>query len=127
MDIFQHFYHFLHRLRYPASLPEEVANALGVPLANTATFEEFVNQLTNPESRPKTLVKFMRREKAEAAFHNALRKEKFQHSTHFSFYFNEGWVEFILLFDEECRLRRLYLQHKEIPSDEGVEIPLAST
>lgn len=67
----------------------------------------------------------MPREEAEAAFETALRKEKFLHNTLCSYYFNEGWMEFVLQFDEHSRLRRIYIQHKKIEQEEGIEIPLS--
>jgi hypothetical protein len=69
----------------------------------------------------------MPREEAEAAFQTALRKEKFLHNSLFSYYFNEGWMEFVLQFDEHSRLRRIYIQHKKITQEEGIEIPLSKS
>jgi len=121
-------FNYLHRLllrfRYPVSLPQDVAEDLGLTLSKYVTFEEFVKLLTNPHFRPTKLKKFMSRYAAEASFHHALKTERFSNNTLFSFYFNEGWVEFDLLFDENDRLRRLYVQHKQIAEDEGIEIPL---
>lgn len=115
---------FFLRIRYPVSLPEEIAEALGVSLSNHAPFTEFVSRLACPSCRPTRLTKFMPREKAEEAFQNAPRQEKFKQNTLISYQFNEGWVEFILQFDEQSRLRRIYLQHKHIEHDRGIEIPL---
>lgn len=118
------FHRFFLRFRYPVSLPEDVAQALGINVSNFLTFEEFVNQLISPACRPTRLTKFMPREQAEAAFQSALRKERFQQNSLYSYYFSEGWMEFILLFDDQSRLRRIYLQHKKIAREEGIEIPL---
>ncbi len=119
---------FLNRIfirwRYPVSLPEDIAGALGVPLSNRMSFEEFVGLLTSPTCCPSRLIKYMPRHQAEDAFRNALRKEKFNHLTLFSYYFNEGWMEFVLQFDDQSRLRRIYIQHKNITQDSGIEIPL---
>lgn len=120
------FYRLFLRFRYPVSLPEDVAKALGVSFSNYISFEDFVKKLTCPSCQPTKLKKFMPREEAEAAFHEALRKERFQHNTLFSYYFNEGWMEFVLQFDEHSRLRRIYIQHKKIVQEEGIEIPLCS-
>lgn len=117
-------FRFFQRFRYPVSLPEEVADALGVKLSNFITFQEFVDQLQNPTCRPTKLIKFMPREKAEEAFRGALRKELFPQNSLFSYYFSEGWMEFVLLFDEQSRLRRIYLRHKQISQEEGIEILL---
>lgn len=115
---------FFLRFRYPVSLPEDVARALGIEVSNFISFEEFVSRLICPSCRPTRLKKFMPREKAEAAFHGALRKERYQQNTLCSYYFNEGWMEFILSFDEHSRLRRIYIQHKKISTDQGVELQL---
>lgn len=122
---FNYLHRILLRLRYPVSMPQDIADDLGLPEKDYKSFEEFVRQLTNPECRPTKLRKFMSRDAAESSFHHALRKERFANNTLFSFYFNnEGWIEFDLLFDDNARLRRLYLQHKQITQDEGIEIPL---
>lgn len=120
-------YRFSVRFRYPVSLPEDVAQALGINASNYLTFEEFVNQLVQPSCRPTKLTKFMPRDEAEAAFQTALRKERFKHNSLYSYYFSEGWMEFVLFFDEHSRLRRIYLQHKKISQEEGVEIFLNKT
>ena len=65
----------------------------------------------------------MPREEAEAAFQSAQRKERFGRNSLFSYYFQEGWLEFKLYFDEKARLRRIYLQHKDLNSD-NIEIHL---
>lgn len=112
------------RFRYPFSLPEEVASSLGMHLTNNGcTFDEFVNSLIHPHFRPANLTKFMSRTEAEDAFQNAV-KERFKHKTLCSYYFQGGWLEFTLLFDTESRLRRVYLNHKQIQKREGIEIPL---
>lgn len=117
-------YRFFIRFRYPVTLPEDIAEALGIAISNFLTFEEFVLCLTSPSCRPTRLSRFMPREKAEAAFNKAQRKERFQQQTLISYYFSEGWMEFILQFDEQSRLRRIYIQHKHIEKEYGIEIPL---
>lgn len=116
--------YLMHKLKYPVSSPKDIAQALGLPLRDFMTFQEFVSHLTQPNCRPLHLKKFMSREAAESFFHSALRKESFQESTLFSYYFNEGWMEFKLSFDGQDRLRRLYLQHKHIEDEKRTEIPL---
>ncbi len=113
------------RFRYPVSLPEDVANALGMPISNSLSYHDFIDYLTHLTQTPTRLAKYMPRELAEEAFQTALRKEKFCNSSLFSYYFNDGWMEFVLQFDDQSRLRRVYIQHKDIIQDEGVEIPLA--
>lgn len=112
------------RFRYPVSLPEDIAKALGLKLSNRVCFDEFVSQLTNPQIRPTKLTKFMPRDLAELAFQNAPRKECFKKNTLCSYYFNEGWLEFALEFDELSRLRRIYIHHRKISMDQGVELRL---
>lgn len=102
------------RFRYPVSTPEDVAADLGLDITNALTFQEFILFLTNPLHRPKKLIRFMGREQAEEIFRLALRKERFQQNSLFSYHFKEGWMEFILQFDDEARLRRLYIRHKNL-------------
>ena len=112
------------RFRYPVTLPEDVATALGVDLSNFLSFNEFMMELTKPNFKPGSLRRYMSRQKAEEAFRYAQRREIFNNSSLFSFYFLEGWMEFIMEFDEKDKLRRLYLHHKNIPNERGIEIPL---
>lgn len=121
------FFRFFLRFRYPVTLPEDIAHSLGVNVSNFVTFDEFVKTLTGPNCCPTTLKKLMVRKDAEAAFCGAQRKEKFQRNTLVSYYFNEGWLEFNLQFDAESKLRRIYIQHKKIESDQGVELRLTTT
>lgn len=125
MKAFDQLCRFFIRFRYPVSLPEDIAQALGINLSNYITFEKFVGQLTCPSCAPTRLKKFMSREKAEEAFQNAHCKEHFKKTSLYSFYFSQGWMEFVLEFDDQSRLRRVYLHHKDIKHDRGVEIQLA--
>jgi hypothetical protein len=124
MKAFDLLYRFFLRFRYPVSLPEDIAHALGVDFNCYLTFEEFFNRLHHPNFRPTRLKKYMPRELAEDAFSSALKIDRFNHRSLFAYYFNEGWIEFVLQFDEHARLRRIYLQHKYIIDDIGLEIPL---
>lgn len=124
MKTFQHLYRFLIRFRYPVTLPEEIAEALGVSIPNSLNFDELVHKLTCHTCRPTKLCKFMPRNQAEAAFKTAQRKERFKSNSLFSFYFNEGWLEFVLQYDDDSRLRRMYIQHKIIQEERGIEIQL---
>lgn len=126
MSAFRYLSRFLLRFRYPVTLPEDVAGALGIDLSNFVTFDELIEKLLSPECCPTNLLRFMPREKAERAFLTAQRRERFSRSTLCSYYFNEGWLEFKLEFDAESQLRRLYLQHQKIPQDRGIEISLAT-
>ena len=124
VEVIRPFVRLFQRWRYPVSLPEEVAEALGVPASSYLRFDEFINFLSSTGCCPTRLYKFMSRPQAEAVFASALRKERFQLRSMFSYYFNEGWLEFLLLFDEQGALRRLYVQHRDLHTDRGVEIRL---
>jgi hypothetical protein len=124
MKAFDQLCRFFIRFRYPISLPEDIAEALGINLSNYITFEKFVSLLTCPSCKPTKLHKYMSREKAELAFKNAHCKEQFKGSSLYSFYFAEGWMEFMLEFDDQSRLRRMYLHHKNIELERGAEIQL---
>lgn len=126
MKAFDQFCRFLLRFRYPITLPEEIAQALGIELPNFLTFDQFFNRLTCPNCRPTRLARFMQREQAEEAFLHAHCKESFKHSSLFSFYFSEGCLEFVLQFDDQSRLRRLYMHHRYLKQERGVEIRLNS-
>ena len=125
MKAFDQLCRFFIRFRYPVTLPEDVASALGINLSNYITFDKFVSLLTCPSCKPTRLQKYMPREKAEEAFQNAHCKERFKGSSLFSFYFAEGWMEFMLEFDDQSRLRRMYLHHKNIKQERGIEIHLS--
>ncbi|SCA63413.1 Uncharacterized protein SCG7109_AO_00090 [Chlamydiales bacterium SCGC AG-110-M15] len=115
----------LMRWRYPFTLPEDILSVLGVDdIGGSLSFHDFMHVLSSPECRPQRLVRLMSRNDAEAVFSTALKKERFQNETLFSFYFEESWVEFILHFDSDSRLRRIYLHHNGLSVDEGVEINL---
>lgn len=117
-------FQFFLRFRYPVSLPEDIAADLGINVSNFLTFDEFVSQLTNLPTSPCRLTRFMPRAEAEAAFKSAQRKERFGRNSLYSYYFHEGWLEFSLYFDEQSRLRRIYLQHKHLACEQGIEISL---
>lgn len=113
----------LARWRYPFSTPEDIAADIGLNITNKLSFNEFIACLTNPSYQPAKILKFMPRHDAEELFQGALRKERFQHNSLFSYYFHEGWMEFVLQFDQESRLRRLYIVHKDLK--QKVEIPIS--
>lgn len=117
-------YRFILRFRYPVSLPEDIAIALGITVSDNVKFDEFVNYLSCPHCKPANLYKYMPRKEAEKAFQNALRIDRYPQKTLFAYYFEEGWLEFGLLFDCDSRLRRVYVQHKQIQSHTGIEIRL---
>ncbi|MBT3394282.1 MAG: hypothetical protein HN411_04140 [Waddliaceae bacterium] len=113
------------RWYYPVSLPADISLALGIDLPQKKiAFEDLMRFLISPKIRPKRLKRFMPREKAEAVFNGAVRKDVFAYNSVYSYYFRNGWLEFILQFDNKSRLRRIYVQHKDIYQDDGVEINL---
>lgn len=124
MNLLAPLFKLLIRFRYPVSLPEDVATDLGLNLSNYLTFPEFIDCLIHSQQRPTKLIKFMPREQAERIFTMALRKERFKQNSLFSYHFNGGWMEFILQFDEQSRLRRLYICHKDLK--QKYEIPISS-
>ncbi len=64
----------------------------------------------------------MPREQAERVFSGATCKERFKQESLYSYYFYEGWIEFVLIFDDDSRLRRLYLLHQYLEKNQ--ELPL---
>lgn len=114
------------RFRYPASLPEEIAKDLGVPLSNSHSFDEIITMLTSKNCCPQQLHRFMKRCEVDIIFQHARKKEQFKNSVLYSYYFTEGWLEFALKFDEDSRLRRIYLHHQGIKGKSGIEIPCRS-
>jgi hypothetical protein len=118
-------FRLMSRVRHPVSLPEDVAVALGFQCSNICSMDYLLSQLRSPSLRPTELKKLMPRKKAEALFCRACRTERFQRNTLCSFYFRRGWLEFVLQFDENSRLRRVYVQHRDIPEDRGIELALA--
>lgn len=114
----------LQRFRYPVTLPQDITSALGIKLADSLTFDEFLHQLCTPSWQPSRLKRWMPRSQAEEAFSQAQRKERFGENSVFSYYFSQGWVIFILRFDNMSRLRNLELRHEKIEQENGVQIPL---
>jgi hypothetical protein len=124
MHILENLSRFITRFRYPVTLPEDLANDLGLPLSNSLTFQELMNELAHPTRKPKTLCRWMRRSTAEKVFQGALKKEVFCTSSLFSYYFAQGWLVFALYFDENSNLRRLYVQCPSCEVIDGFDIPL---
>lgn len=125
MNLLEYLQEMFVRFRYPLSLPRDVGLALGIEVTNSLRFERVLDILLAPTSQPQRLVKYMPREHAEEAFDGAAKMERFLRSTLCSFYFTEGCLEFELQFDEENRLRRLYLHHKRIAHPNGHELVLS--
>lgn len=106
------------RWRYPVSTPEDVFKALGMELRTPKDFREFIDQLDDNHHESKNFCRFMPREEAEAHFSSAVKKERFRHQSLYSYCFKhtqkDCWVEFILDFDQHSRLRRMYLENKDL-------------
>ncbi len=114
MNLFQGMMHFFCRFKHPVSMPEEIAQDLGLnQLQNEISFKTCICSLTNPNCKPKNLWRFMKRDEAESQFHCALKKERFRSNSLFSYYLFHGWFSFDLIFDEKNRLRRVYCQHEK--------------
>lgn len=124
MQLLESLTRLICRFRYPVSLPEDVAHDLGMHLPNTLNFQEFLYLLSSPYQRPAKLRKYMSRTLAESTFESALKKESFRSCSLFSYYFNKGWLVFALYFDEDGRLRRIYLQCPACEPIDGFDLPL---
>jgi hypothetical protein len=124
MQVLESLTRLVCRFRYPVSLPEDVANDLGLHLPNTLNFQEFLQLLSSPSQRPAKLRKFMTRSLAESTFVSALKKETFHSCSLFSYYFNKGWLVFALYFDEGAKLRRIHLQCPACESIDGFDLSL---
>jgi hypothetical protein len=122
MNVLKSFLQLFVRLRYPVSMPEDIARDLGLNITNYLTFQEFMRCLTDPSHRPSKLTRFMPREQAAGMFRLARRKERFQQNSLFSYHFKGGWIEFVLQFDEQSRLRRLYIRHKDLKQKHEISI-----
>jgi len=123
MQFFGSILQMIIRFRYPVSMPQDIAEALGISLKNTIAFERLLHSCQT--CCPTSLIKFMPRIEAERMFHAAQRKDRFTQSSLYSYYFNEGWLEFELQFDDLARLRRLYIHHRLIADPTGFELNLA--
>lgn len=126
MYLLEAFTRLLARFHYPVSLPEDIAKDLGVHLANSLSFDEFLLFLSSPHMRPAKLRKYISRRRAEGAFQSYSRREVFPSCTLYSYYFNRGWVVIALHFDEEEKLRRVYFQCPASAEIEGFNLFLES-
>lgn len=124
MQLLESLTRLLSRFRYPVSLPEDIAHDIGMHLPNSLNFQAFLKLLASPHQRPAKLRKYMSRALAESTFESALKKEMFKSCSLFSYYFNKGWLVFALYFDEDSRLRRVYLQCPACASIDGFDLSL---
>ncbi|CRX38044.1 hypothetical protein [Estrella lausannensis] len=114
------------RIWHPVALPEEIAGCFGLKVSNFLSVEDLIGVLCKSQCYTTCLSRYMPREIAESVFRHATSVESFGEKTIISYYFRDGWVEYVLLFDQEDRLRRIYLYHRAIEK-EGIEIPLTSS
>lgn len=117
------FYRLLSHLRYPISSPHDVLSALGVSEElQDVDFHHFLKKVVTRV--PRRIFRCMGREDVERCFSSAYKKESFHRTTHASYYFMQGWLEFVLEFDESRLLRRLYVHHQLLSSSQSVELEL---
>ena len=124
MQLLESIIRLMSRFRYPVSLPEDVAKDLGMDLPNNIKFQKLIDLLATPGQRPAKLRKYMPRVSAESTFESALKKETFKSCSLFSYYFNKGWLVFALYFDEDEKLRRVYLQCPNCIDIDGFDLIL---
>lgn len=128
MGLYKRLNRLFQRIKNPISLPEDIGKDLGIQiLYNELSFKDCIHNLVDEGCCSKFLCKFMPRGEVEPLFKSAIRKEKFNDSSLFSYYIYDGWLAFKLIFDSKDRLRRVYLQHKELhlaPAEEGLEMKL---
>ena len=124
MRVLESLTRLISRFRYPVSLPEDVAHDLGMNLPNTLNYHEFLQLLSSPHHRPTKLRKFMSRRQAEQTFELALKKETFKSCSLFSYCFNKSWLVIALYFDEQERLRRVYLQCPSCEKFDGFDLAI---
>lgn len=121
---FDAIHRFILRFRYPVSMPEDLEEVLGLEVPNFWHFDKVLAYLRASINRPNNLRRYMPRDVAERLFSNAVRKERFKQRSLYSYYFRGTWMEFALHFDDQSRLRRVYLHHRDIDARNGVELLL---
>jgi hypothetical protein len=126
--VFMRLFYYLAKLysgwQYRLYSFKEVADDLGVDVPGNIAFEGFVKALTTQYGHSAKLTKFMPRDDAEKVFASAIKKERFSRHSLYSYYFDKDWVGFYLQFDQNSKLRRLYIQHKNFKKHSGEEIEL---
>lgn len=118
---------FFARIWYPVALPEDLTEAFGVELSNYLSYSKLLEKISSCHLHPQKLAKYMPRRLAESVFKHATSMEIFKDKSIASYYFQEGCIEFVLSFDHNGTLRRVYLLHKAVENEEGIELPLHST
>lgn len=111
MPLVEELSRLMSRFRHPNSLPEDIANDLGISLSNHTSCEKLLELLASSECKPKKLYSMMSRHEAESSFNFFLKKEQFKSHTLISYYFNKGWIIFSLYYDQFQKLRRVHLQY----------------
>ncbi len=124
MKLFYYLASLCSRWQYPLSSFKEVVDDLGVNVPGNIALKEFVKALTSQHCHLTKLTKFMSRDDAEKVFASAIKKERFSGHSLYSYYFDNQWMGFYLQFDQNSKLRRIYVQHKDFKKQCGEEIKL---
>lgn len=110
-------------LRYPISAPQDVLLALGMESDfSDLDFHHFLKKIVT--RIPRRVYRDMSRDEAERSFSTAYKKEVFHTTTHASYCFIQGWLEFVLEFDKNRHLRRLYVHHSLLSGAQSIELEL---
>lgn len=110
-------------LRYPISSPHDVLLALGMESDfSDMEFRHFLKKIVT--RIPRRIYRDMSRDEAERSFSTAYKKEVFHTTTHASFCFVQGWLEFVLEFDRARHLKRLYVHHPLLSGAQSIELEL---
>jgi hypothetical protein len=105
-------------------LPDELLKTLGLDLEGKSSIEDFVEKLNHSKSLHVKLKKFMTRREVENTFLSAEKKEHFSRHSLYSYYFSKGWLGFFVSFDQDLKLRRVYLQYKSLRYQDFIELYL---
>lgn len=113
----------VHRFSHPGSLPNDVAYDLGLEVYGRLSVNELLQMLKNPTH----LKKYMKKGLADQLFVHAQRKDIFKLTSRFTYFFNQGLLEFVLDFDSDEQLRRAYATFHNSKGNLMVELPLPTT
>jgi hypothetical protein len=105
-------------------LPDELLKTLGLDLKGNSSIEDLLEKLNHSKSLHIKLKKFMTKREVENAFISAEKKEHFSRHSLYSYYFSKGWVGFFVSFDQDLKLRRVYLQYKSLRYQDTIELYL---
>lgn len=124
-SLIKKFLYIFDRFKHPYCFPEDIGKDIGLQvLYNDLSLQGCIEKLTSFEYRPQNLTRFMPKKEAECCFKSATRKEKFKNTSLFSYYIFDGWLSFQLIFDDQERLRRIYIQHTTLKDYKGKELEI---